>query len=145
MTNLMTDTGDRLRLAWCGLHPDRTRKLLGQWGSAGAVLRAITKGQIKYGDRVRGAAAVDPQGANRLLSEFEVRAVWGDGAEYPALLADLPDAPDLSRGHHGEAGADVMDGGTAADTTRGGGGDDHLGAGGGPDTMWAGRGSTRSR
>lgn len=81
---------DRLRLASIGLHPDRTRKLLGEWGSAAAVLRAVRLGQIEVTEAVRGRLEIDAQDA---ASAVGADIVLREGL--PPLLADLPDAPDL--------------------------------------------------
>ncbi len=81
---------DRLRLASLGLHPDRVRKLLVDWGNARAVLRAVERGQVEVSAAVRdrldvdAAAAARAAGASVLLRE-----------ELPDALASLPDAPDL--------------------------------------------------
>lgn len=81
---------DRLRLAGLGLHPGRTRKLLGQWGNASAVLRAVRLGQIDVSAGVRSrlewdvASAVEAAGASVVYSE-----------QLPAMLRELPDHPDL--------------------------------------------------
>ncbi|MDH3606754.1 MAG: DNA-processing protein DprA, partial [Acidimicrobiia bacterium] len=81
---------DRLRLASIGLHPDRTRKLLGEWGSAAAVLRAVRLGQIEVTEAVRGRLEIDAQAA---AAEAGASIVLREGL--PTILADLPDAPDL--------------------------------------------------
>jgi DNA processing protein len=81
---------DRLRLASIGLHPDRSRKLLAEWGNARAVLRAIERSQIEVADPIRERLPIDAgeaarqAGASVLLRE-----------DLPARLADLPDSPDL--------------------------------------------------
>jgi predicted Rossmann fold nucleotide-binding protein DprA/Smf involved in DNA uptake len=72
------------------LHPGRVRKLLTDWGTAGAVLRAIELGQIDTTGPIRDRLGIDAEraavaaGASVILRE-----------ELPAVLADLPDAPDL--------------------------------------------------
>ncbi len=82
--------GDRLRLASLGLHPDRVRTLLVEWGSAGAVLRAVTLGQIEVTDSVRERLSVD---AEQSAEDAGASVVLRDGL--PEGLASLPDAPDL--------------------------------------------------
>jgi len=80
----------RLRLASLGLHPDRVRKLLAEWGNARAVVRAVECGQVKVTGAVRDRLGLDAEvaargaGASILLRE-----------NLPAPLAGLPDAPDL--------------------------------------------------
>ena len=86
---------DRLRLAFCGLHPDRTRRLVAEWGSAGAVLRAIDRRQVKVADQAREAAAL-PAGERRAeLAAMGVTPVLRGGAGYPPEMAELPDAADV--------------------------------------------------
>lgn len=81
---------DRLLLASLGVHPERVRLLLSEWGTAGAVLRAIRLGQIKVAgsicDRLAGAPAVAAREAGAAVVLRE---------DLPAALAGLPDAPDL--------------------------------------------------
>ena len=61
---------DRLRLASLGLHPDRVRTLLVEWGSAGAVLRADGCGSTvanlvtKIGSQVYGMTWPDAENLN---------------------------------------------------------------------------------
>ncbi len=81
---------DRLRLASLGLHPDRVRKLLTGWGTAGAVLRAIELGQVEVTDPIRVRLGVDAEQAVRRAG-----ATVALREDLPAVLAGLPDAPDL--------------------------------------------------
>jgi DNA processing protein len=80
----------RLHLASLGLHPDRVRKLLVEWGNARAVVRAVERGQVEVTGAVRDRLGLDAEAAAR-----------GAGASIllrenlPAPLAGLPDAPDL--------------------------------------------------
>ena len=81
---------DRLQLASLGLHPDRTRKLLAEWGTAGAVLRAIELSQIEVTGPIRDRLAVDAgEAARRAAASVVLRE------ELPARLSELPDSPDL--------------------------------------------------
>ncbi len=88
-------SGDRLRLACCGLHPDRVRGLIAEWGNAAAVLRAIDRRQIDVTDAARSAAAVESPSRLAQLEGFGVVPVLRGGAGFPAPLAELPDSPDL--------------------------------------------------
>ncbi len=83
---------ERLRLAWAGLHPDRTRKLLAEWGSAAAVVRAIERRQVKVADAVRDAVAVPARERGAELDRLGVAFVVRE--DLPEALATLPDAPD---------------------------------------------------
>ncbi|MGI9647346.1 MAG: DNA-processing protein DprA [Acidimicrobiia bacterium] len=81
---------DRLRLASLGVHPGRVRRLLVEWGTAGAVLRAIRLGQVEVAGSIRDRLGGDPAlaareaGASILLRE-----------DLPVALSGLPDTPDL--------------------------------------------------
>ncbi len=85
---------DRLRLAHLGLHPGRTRRLLGEWGTAGAVLRAVERGQVNVGEAVRAAAAVPAPVHEEHLAALGARFVTREHPDVPERLAGLPDAPD---------------------------------------------------
>jgi DNA processing protein len=91
----MVSRGQRLRLACCALHPDRSRRLLSEWGSARAVLRALEKGQVEAGDAVRTAAEVSASDRLAELNELGVAPLFRGRPGYPAGLAELPDAPDV--------------------------------------------------
>lgn len=80
----------RLRLASLGLHPDRVRKLLADWGNARAVLRAVERGQIEVSGAVRDRLDLDAgEAARRAGADVVYRE------NLPDSLASLPDAPDL--------------------------------------------------
>ncbi|RZV46615.1 MAG: DNA-protecting protein DprA [Acidimicrobiia bacterium] len=81
---------DRLRLASLGLHPDRVRTLLVEWGNARAVLRAVERGQIEVSQAIRDRLDHDPaDAARRAGADIVYRE------DLPDALAGLPDAPDL--------------------------------------------------
>ncbi len=84
----------RLRLAWAGLHPDRTRRLLAEWGSARAVVRAIERRQIKVSPAAAAAVAVPASDRRAELQRLGVRFETRDDAAFPVTLGELPDAPD---------------------------------------------------
>jgi DNA processing protein len=83
-------TADRLRLASLGLHPDRTRKLLAEWGTARAVLRAVELRQVEVTDPIRDRLSIDAGDAARLA---EASVLLRE--DFPASLSELPDSPDL--------------------------------------------------
>lgn len=91
---------DRLRLAFCGLHPDRSARLVAELGSAGAVLDAITSGKVKVPPEARRAAALPADVCRGRLARLEVTPLFRAGPGYPGHLGDLPGAPDvlLARG-----------------------------------------------
>ncbi len=98
---------DRLRLAYAALHPDRTQKLLSEWGSAAAVVRALERGQIKASEAARAAVAVPAAERRHELAAMGVDLLLAGAPGYPPVLGDLPDAPDLLfvRGTIAEAAA----------------------------------------
>jgi len=91
---------DRLRLAFCGLHPDRTARLVADMGSASTVLAAIAAGRVKVPPEARRAAALAAGACRDRLARLKVAPLFRHGAGYPAHLGDLPGAPDvlLARG-----------------------------------------------
>ena len=85
--------GDRLRLAYGGLHPDRVATLEPQLGGPAAVLRAIERGRVKVPAAARAAVAV-PAGKRRAeLTAAGITFLTKSDAGYPEHLAGLPDAP----------------------------------------------------
>ena len=87
--------GDRLRLAFCGLHPDRAARLVGELGSPAAVLAAITAGRVAVPEGARRAASLPAAACRERIARLRVAALFRNGPGYPAHLGDLPGAPDL--------------------------------------------------
>jgi len=85
----------RLRLAMAGLHPDRARKLVGDYGSAAAVLRAIRRGRIEVSRRATAALSRSAPEMLEMLGGLGVSLLWRGDEAYPDSLDALPDAPDL--------------------------------------------------
>lgn len=85
----------RLRLAFCGLHPDRSARLIDEMGSAARVLAALGEGRLKAPEAARGAARLDARTCRARLARLQVAAVFRGGPGYPAHLGDLPGAPDV--------------------------------------------------
>lgn len=83
----------RLRIAHLGLHPDRTRRLRHEFGSATNLVAAARRGRVRL-----------PAGAREVLGWSEQRlleatppdqvVMLGD-PQYPPQLGQLPDAPDV--------------------------------------------------
>ena len=86
---------DRLRLAFCGLHPDRVRRLVEEMGSAAAVLRGVERGSVPAPEVVCRTVAVTAARCRARLSLLGVGAIFRGGTGYPEHLAGLPDAPDV--------------------------------------------------
>ncbi|MCB2224884.1 MAG: DNA-protecting protein DprA, partial [Actinobacteria bacterium] len=85
----------RLRLATAGLHPDRARALMGEHGSAEAVLRAVRRGEVAVSPRAGAALRLPIGEVRRMLRGLGVRVLFLGGAGYPAALGDLGDPPDV--------------------------------------------------
>lgn len=89
------DEVDRLRLAFCGLHPDRSARLVREMGAPGAVLAAIRGGKVRVPAAAAWAAAAAGAECHGRLTRLGVRPVFRHGEGYPAWLAELPNAPDV--------------------------------------------------
>lgn len=84
----------RLRLAFVGMHPDRSGTLLKEQ-SAGAVLNRIASGSIQVPDHARASALVEPDVRRKELEDLGVSILYRGSSGFPAFLADLPDSPDV--------------------------------------------------
>lgn len=84
----------RLQIAFGGLHPDRVRGLLAEYGPGGAQHR-LTSGSIRTTARVRQAVAVPAEVRLAELARCGIDVVWRGDSGYPEMLSVLPDAPDL--------------------------------------------------
>jgi DNA processing protein len=85
----------RLRLAFCGLHPDRSARLVGEMGSAERVLAALGDGRLKAPEAARGAALLSASACGERLARLRVTALFRGAPGYPEHLGDLPGAPDV--------------------------------------------------
>ena len=96
----------RLRLAFAGLHPDRTRGLVERFGSAEAVVARIDGGALDVSDRVRAAVRIGADDRRNDLERLGHRLLLRDAPGYPDQLGALPDAPDVlfTRGDWPEGG-----------------------------------------
>lgn len=86
---------DRLRLAFGGLHPFRTARLVGDAGSAAAVLAAIASGRVVVPEAARRAVAMPAAACRERLARLGVACLFRNGPGFPAHLGDLPGAPDV--------------------------------------------------
>jgi DNA processing protein len=87
--------GDRLRLAFCGLHPDRAARLVRELGSPGAALAAIAVGRVQAPEVARRAASLSAAACRQRLARLGVTPLFRGGAGYPEHLGELPGAPDV--------------------------------------------------
>jgi DNA processing protein len=84
----------RLVLSSTGMHPDRVRQLLAEFGAERAVAE-LASGRLGASSRVRAAAAGDATRLSGQLAKIGVDAVLRGSPTYPATLDRLPDAPDV--------------------------------------------------
>jgi DNA processing protein len=84
----------RLQIAFGGLHPDRVRGLLAEFGP-GETQRRLASGSIRTTARVRQAVAVPAGVRIAELARCGIGVVWRGESGYPEILGVLPDAPDL--------------------------------------------------
>lgn len=85
----------RLRLAFAGMHPERSHELRDRFGGAAGALRAMERGNVKGSEHVRQAAAVEAETRRRELASLGVAVVFRSDPDYPAQLDRFEDAPDL--------------------------------------------------
>jgi DNA processing protein len=84
----------RLQVAFGGLHPERVRSLYAAHGPRGTLSRLL-RGALDTTDRVRSAVRVDAATRRIELAASSITVSYRGDRGYPALLAELPDAPDL--------------------------------------------------
>jgi DNA processing protein len=85
----------RLRMAFSGLHPIRSRELRDRFGGALGAVIAIERGRVKASDAIRGNVAVPADQRRTELASLGIDAVYREGAGYPDHLDVFEDAPDL--------------------------------------------------
>jgi len=82
-------------LAFGGLHPDRHRSLIEQFGGAAAVVARIEAGALRVSDRVRMAVRVSAADRRAELDGLGHQVWFRGDPGYPDALAVFPDAPDV--------------------------------------------------
>jgi DNA processing protein len=85
----------RLRMAFSGLHPIRSRELRDRFGGALGAVIAIERGRVKASDAIRGNVAVPADQRRAELASLGIDAVYREGEGYPDHLDVFEDAPDL--------------------------------------------------
>jgi DNA processing protein len=85
----------RLRMAFSGLHPIRSRELRDRFGGALGAVAAIERGRVKASDAIRGNVAVPADQRRAELASLGIDDVYREGAGYPDHLDVFEDAPDL--------------------------------------------------
>ena len=86
--------GDRLRLAFIGMHPDRSRELMRD-SSAASILDRIDRGLITVPDHARRASRVAAAARRDQTESVGISVLYREDPAFPAHLAELPDCPDL--------------------------------------------------
>mgnify|MGYP001811925018 FL=1 len=84
-----------MRLAMAGLHPDRTRALVEEHGSAAGALASIRAGRVPVSRRARSALERSPAELERMLDGLGVVPCYRGGDGYPESLAGIIDPPDV--------------------------------------------------
>ncbi len=85
----------RLRLAFAGMHPDRSRELRERFGGAAGTLRAIERGDVRASEHVREGARVDGAARRSELEALGVSVLFRGDPSYPISLDRYEDAPDV--------------------------------------------------
>ena len=82
-----------LRLAHAGLSPRRTAGLVARFGSARAVVEAMTSGSVTVSPLVLAAVSVSGQDRQRQLQDAGISFVPRGSSAYPVRLGRFDDAP----------------------------------------------------
>ncbi|MCL1693340.1 MAG: DNA-processing protein DprA [Actinomycetia bacterium] len=90
----MTDDA-RLRMAFSGLHPIRSRELRERFGGAPKAVAAIERGRVKASDPIRANLAAPADQRRAELASLGIEAVYREGPGYPDHLDVFEDAPDI--------------------------------------------------
>jgi len=85
----------RLRMAFSGLHPIRSRELRDRFGGASGAAAAIERGRVKASESIRASLAIPSDQRRTELAELGIEVVFRDSSNYPDHLDVFEDAPDL--------------------------------------------------
>lgn len=85
----------RLRMAFSGLHPIRSRELRDQFGGAAEATMAIERGRIKVSASIRTNLAAPAIQRRCELASLGIETVFRRGPAYPDHLDVFEDAPDV--------------------------------------------------
>jgi len=86
---------DRLRIAFSGLHPIRSRELRDRFGGASGATAAIERGRVKASESIRASIAVPSDQRRAELAELGIDVVFRGDSTYPDHLDVFEDAPDV--------------------------------------------------
>ncbi len=85
----------RLRLAFSGLHPIRSRELRDRYGGALGAIAAIERGREKASEAIRASLAIPADQRRSELVGLGFGVIFRDGPAYPDHLDVFEDAPDV--------------------------------------------------
>ncbi|MEA3501897.1 MAG: DNA-processing protein DprA, partial [Actinomycetota bacterium] len=85
----------RLRMAFSGLHPVRSRELRDRFGGARGAITAIERSRVKASGSIRAGLAVPADQRRAELASLGIETVYREGSGYPDHLDVFEDAPDV--------------------------------------------------
>lgn len=85
----------RLRMAFSGLHPIRSRELRTEFGGASRAVRAIERDRVKASESIRTSLAVPADQRRSELATLGIESVFRGDPAYPDHLDVFEDAPDV--------------------------------------------------
>lgn len=85
----------RLRMAFSGLHPIRSRELRDRFGGASGAIGAIDRGRVKASDSIRNSLAAPAAQRRSELTALGIELVFRGDPDYPDHLDVFEDAPDV--------------------------------------------------
>lgn len=85
----------RLRMAFSGLHPIRSRELRDRFGGASGAIGAIDRGRVKASDSIRNGLAAPAAQRRSELTALGIELVFRGDPDYPDHLDVFEDAPDV--------------------------------------------------
>ncbi len=85
----------RLRMAFSGLHPIRSRELCDRFGGASGAIIAIERDRVKASESIRTSLATPVAQRRAELASLGIEAVYREGPGYPDHLDVFDDAPDV--------------------------------------------------
>lgn len=84
----------RLRMAFSGLHPIRSRELRERFDDASGAVAAIERGRVKASESIRSAVSVSADQRRVELRTLGIETVFRGEQRYPVHLDRFEDAPD---------------------------------------------------
>ena len=85
----------RLRVAFSGLHPIRSRELRDRFGGASGTISAIERGRVKASESICTGLGPPADQRRSELASLGIDAIFRDSPTYPDHLDVFEDAPDV--------------------------------------------------